>query len=156
MLLASDAAEAVVRRVLAAACLAMAAIIGVQVVARYGFNHSLFWSEELGRALLVWLTFLGASSACKHGLHVGVDALVLRLGPGLRLACEVLAVLSGLFLSGLMLWAGSEYAAFLGSQQTAALGLPKAVIFAAIPVSGGLLTLHGLARLAALFEDSAP
>ena len=44
---------------------AMTAIIFWQVVARYLFNSSLIWAEELCRYLLLWQTFqnIGMSSA---------------------------------------------------------------------------------------------
>lgn len=139
---------------LGAMMLAMAGVIGLQVVARYGFNHSLFWSEELGRALLVWLTFLGASSAYAHGLHVGVDTVAARLGRRAKWLAELTAVLAGLFLFGLMAWAGTEYAFFLGAQRTAGLGVSKAWVFLAVPISGAVAVLHGLARLAGLVASA--
>ncbi len=37
--------------------LTMAAVVILQVFCRYILNYSLFWSEELARFLLVWLTF---------------------------------------------------------------------------------------------------
>lgn len=37
----------------------MSVVVAVQVFFRYALNHSLFWSEELARYILVWLTFLG-------------------------------------------------------------------------------------------------
>jgi hypothetical protein len=41
----------------------MTVVVAVQVFFRYVLNQSLFWSEELARYLLVWLSFLGASVA---------------------------------------------------------------------------------------------
>ena len=52
---------------------AMAALVAVQVFFRYVLNHSLFWSEELARYFLVWLTFLGASVAYYRKVHPGID-----------------------------------------------------------------------------------
>ena len=50
-------------------------LIFAQVICRYVFNYSLYWSEELGRYTLIWITFLGASVGFKRKAHVGVDFL---------------------------------------------------------------------------------
>lgn len=46
------------------------------VVLRYGFNHSLAWSEELVRLVIIYTTFVGCSRAVKNGAMVRIDALV--------------------------------------------------------------------------------
>ncbi len=57
----------------------MALIVAVQVFCRYVLNQSLFWSEELARFLLVWLTFLGASCAYYRKVNPGVDFLYAKM-----------------------------------------------------------------------------
>ena len=59
--------------------LSMTATVILQVFSRYILNHSLFWSEELARYLLVWLTFIGATVAYHRNMHPGVDFLFKRL-----------------------------------------------------------------------------
>ena len=51
----------------------------LQVIFRYFFNHPLFWSEELSRYCFVWIVFVGAAIAVKHGAHIGVDYFVKHL-----------------------------------------------------------------------------
>jgi TRAP-type C4-dicarboxylate transport system permease small subunit len=105
--------------------LTMTAIVILQVFYRYALNHSLFWSEELARYLLVWLTFLGATVAYRRHMHPSVDVLFKRLGRPARKRLRVLVRL----------------------QTTPALTLPKWLIFAIIPLSGLIFTLHALAFL---------
>jgi hypothetical protein len=52
------------RGVIAACLAAMVVLVFGNVVLRYGFNSGIAVSEELSRWLFVWLTFMGASSAC--------------------------------------------------------------------------------------------
>ena len=52
----------------------MALTIFIQVVARYAFNSSLSWSEELARFIFVWLVYLGISYGCKQMKHLKIDA----------------------------------------------------------------------------------
>lgn len=141
--------DALARLWLSVATLAMAGLLTAQVIFRYAFNHSLFWSEELGRALLVQLTFIGASVAWRGRAHIGMDALVTRLSPewAWRARLLVLCVCCAFF--GAVAWHGARFTLFLLPQQTAALGVSRAVVFAAVPVGGALLTLHALADLVA-------
>lgn len=48
-------------------------LVSLSVVLRYGFGRGLDWSEELGRYLMIWMGFLGASLALRNGAHVGVE-----------------------------------------------------------------------------------
>ncbi len=75
------------------------------VVLRYGFNSGLDVSEELSRWCLVWITFLGAALALKDGHHLGMDAMVVKLGRTGRSVCFALTrstmlVVSAMFLVG--------------------------------------------------------
>ncbi len=125
--------------------IAMAVIVAVQVFSRYVLNYSLFWSEELARLLLVWLTFFGATVAYFHGAHPGVDGLFRRLPPVWQkiMACLTHGVSLSLFF--VMMRSGVEFAWFVRMQITPALQLPKWIMMAVVPVAGLIFTIHGLA-----------
>ncbi len=147
--------DAVARVWLAGATLVMAGLLIVQVIFRYAFNNSLFWSEELGRALLVQLTFVGASVAWRGRAHIGMDALVARVSPEWAWRARLLVLCVCVAFFAAVAWHGARFALFLLPQQTAALGVSRAVVFVAVPVGGALLTLHGLADLLAhLWPDA--
>jgi hypothetical protein len=71
--------NAVVEQSLLGLGILMIGVVAAQVFFRYVLNHSLFWSEELARYILVWLTFLGASVAYRRGVHPRIDLFVSRL-----------------------------------------------------------------------------
>ena len=127
--------------------LLMTAIVVVQVFCRYVLNHSLFWSEELARFLLVWLTFLGATVAYRRQVNPGIDILVRRLAGTSRRLCAALVHLSALVLFGVMVVYGYQFALFVRLQVTPALGLPKWLPHAIIPLSGAILAVHALGFL---------
>lgn len=60
--------------ILASAVIAMAVNTCANVVARVGFNTSLFFAEELNRFLIVLVTFIGASTAARAGRHIRMSA----------------------------------------------------------------------------------
>lgn len=57
----------------------MVIIIFAQVIMRYVFNNSLYWSEELGKFLFVWISWLGISVGEKEGEHIKITMLVDKL-----------------------------------------------------------------------------
>ena len=127
--------------------LSMTATVIVQVFSRYALNHSLFWSEELARYLLVWLTFIGATVAYHRNMHPGVDVLFKRLQRKNRRRIRLFVHLVSLVFFLIIIWYGSSFAYFIRAQTTPALSLPKWLVFSIIPFSGLLFTLHGTAFL---------
>ena len=127
--------------------IAMTLIVAVQVAFRYLLNHSLFWSEELARLLLVWMTFLGATVAYYHRAHPGVDGLIRRLPRLWQQGAGILVHLASLALFSVMIVSGTEFAWFARLQITPALHLPKWIPMAVVPVSGMIFTVHGLVFL---------
>ncbi|MBP3731314.1 MAG: TRAP transporter small permease [Mailhella sp.] len=123
---------------------AMMSVIFAQVVARYAFQHSLSWSEEIGRYIFVWITFLGMVLAYKAGAHVALDLLLshMRGAPKKLLklvnVALVIVLASGIFISALALFE-------LGTmQESPALELPMHWVYSVIPVSGILLLYYAL------------
>ena len=133
--------------------LSMALVVALQVFFRYVLNHSLFWSEELARFMLVWLSFLGASTAYKRSLHPGVDVLTSRLSPPWKKACELLVYIVSLALFLVMIVYGTGFAYAIRAQISPALYLPKWSVFSIIPASGLILAIHCLAFIAAANKD---
>ncbi len=123
----------------------MAILVAVQVFCRYVLNSSLFWSEELARYMLVWLSFLGATVAYYRNLHPGVDALTSRISPEKQHITRLLVHVSSMILALIMIISGSQFAWFVRMQISPALAIPKWIILAVIPVSGAIFFVYALA-----------
>jgi TRAP-type C4-dicarboxylate transport system permease small subunit len=80
------------------------------VVLRYAFNSSITVTEELGRWLFVWITFIGAAVALRERSHLGTDALVSRLSPRGKKICIALGHLIMLYVCWLVLRGSVEQA----------------------------------------------
>ncbi|CAB5129367.1 hypothetical protein D3OALGA1CA_3132 [Olavius algarvensis associated proteobacterium Delta 3] len=135
--------------------LAMALTVATQVFFRYVLNQSLFWSEELARFMLVWLTFLGTSVAYKRQAHPGVDILTRRLAPTLRKFVTIATHLLSLGFFLIMVVYGIQFAHFVRFQISPALTLPKWIILSIIPICGTILCVHGVTFLAAEFRRTS-
>ncbi|SMC87416.1 TRAP-type C4-dicarboxylate transport system, small permease component [Desulfocicer vacuolatum DSM 3385] len=122
----------------------MTLIVVVQVFSRYVLNHSLFWSEELARFLLVWLTFMGACVGYHKGVHPGVDVCFKRFSPRGQQWAMVGIHLASLLLFGVMVIKGISFAWFIRLQISPALSLPKWILMGIVPLAGVVLMIHGV------------
>jgi len=129
----------------------MAFIVALQVFCRYVLNHSLFWSEELARILLIWLTFLGATAAYQRKVHPTIDIISLRVNERLQIYLKIAVYLVSILFFIIMIIHGFQFAYFARLQISPALHLPKWLIYAAVPVSGMLFLLHSLSQLSQEF-----
>ncbi len=134
----------------------MALLVIMQVFCRYLLNSSLFWSEELARYMLVWLSFIGANVAYYRSLHPGVDLLTSRLTPCARQYTRKLVHGVTMTMGLIMVIAGSRFAWFIRFQITPALSIPKWVILAVIPLCGAVLFLLALNFLLNSREEDQP
>ena len=87
---------------LASGVLLMALNTVANVVGRFVFQYSLFFSEELNRILIILITFAGISYAARQGRHIRMSAIYDALPPPARKGFMVLiAALTALTMFGL-------------------------------------------------------
>lgn len=67
----------------------MVVLVFSNVVLRYAFGSGITVSEEIARWFFVWLVFLGAIVGLREHAHLGVDTMLLMLGPKGRRMCYV-------------------------------------------------------------------
>ena len=134
----------------------MALLVAVQVFCRYILNSSLFWSEELARYMLVWLSFFGATVAYYRHLHPGVDALTSRISPAKQRVLQLLVHGVSMALALVMVISGAQFAWFVRLQISPALSMPKWIILAVIPLSGLILLFYALLFFVQILQREQP
>ncbi len=121
-----------------------------QVFSRYALGEPSSFTDELARFLMIWIGVLGAAYVeGQHG-HVAIDVLVRRadkhnqkrLRQLVRLAI-VLFCLFAMVMGGLRL----VYITYLLEQHSPALGLPLAVVYMVIPISGLLIIYYKISDM---------
>lgn len=76
------------------------------VVSRYVFSESIYFSEELNQILIIVITFAGISYAARHGRHIRMSAIYDQLPPPARKWLMVLiALVTAVFMFGLCWYA---------------------------------------------------
>lgn len=130
----------------------MSILIGTQVFCRYILNNSLFWSEEVGRILLVQITFLGASIAFKSGLHPSIRTFMERLSLRSQRRAHLATLIIALAFFLTLTWYGAHFALFISKQVTPSLGISKAIPVAIIPLASVFASLHALTAICVFFS----
>ncbi len=84
--------------------LALTGVILYAVVARYFFNASPAWSDEVPRVLFLWGTYIGIALAAKRGQSLKVTFVLDRLPPLARLWLEMFMHASIFVMLAFLLW----------------------------------------------------
>jgi len=118
-------------------------VVFVSVVYRYALHDPVDWAEEIARALMIVLVFLGAATVLSRSQHVGVD-LFRRMFPAawqgalIQLAHWIIVFVSGsLFVSAVLLLVDTW-------GQTTPLGLPQWLYGWPVVVGSALMSLFAL------------
>lgn len=123
----------------------MAALVSlfVNVVLRYGFNHSLAWSEELVREVIIYTTFIGCSAAVKNRSMIRIDASV-QLFPKLKTVLTFFSNFAVMVFAALMIYYGWLMAALQvrTHQKTIILQIPLVYLYAVLPLMGAMMMIR--------------
>ncbi|MBI3966766.1 MAG: TRAP transporter small permease [Chloroflexi bacterium] len=123
---------------------ALVVIVLFQVVVRFLFYLwlQIAWTDEIGRALLVWISFWGALLVQRDNNHITIDVLYDRLPPGLQMLLRIFSdVLIAAFLVTLVRVA---LPIFLESfiRPAPATGLPSAIYDGPLWITSVLMLVH--------------
>lgn len=125
--------------------LLMTGLVCLQVVFRYLLNSPLTGSEEGARALLVFVTMLGAAVALGSRAHMAIDYFRDLCPPSVQRFAVLISLVCILAIAALLLVKGMEFADRAMVQTTPALRIPKGYIVWAFPISGALMIFYALA-----------
>ena len=108
-------------------------LILLQVVLRYGFDRSYFFTEELGRYLLIWMTMAGMSLQCRKEGHIRVNFLLQRLQAKTRLVLDVIINVLVTAVLFIIVYTGILSTIFNHGQESPGMQLPLSLPFIAVP-----------------------
>lgn len=131
-----------------------------QVISRYALGAPSAFTEEVARFLFLWLAFVGAAYVTGQRGHLAIDLLS---GPTqserARRAVRVAVFASSLsFSAGVLGFGGVSLvvtSATLG-QISPVLGLPLWVVYAVVPVAGGLMSFFLVSDFSMSPEPTEP
>lgn len=132
------------RWVLIAIMVAMAVLVFMNVTLRYLTNHSITWSDEVARHLMIWLTFIGAGLTLRHGGLIAIDNVHMVVS---ERSARIMRIVSAIIMFAffvVMIWAGKTYVQRTMFQMTPSTRIPFGYIYLAMPIGFSLLIVHFL------------
>lgn len=121
---------------------AMTVILGIQIVARYVFNSSLVWSEELVRYLFVWSAFLGVPYCIRRKSSIKVDQFRNNMPVGFQtflLYFDKILIFALFFVLAIFSF-DLVKSTYISGQTSAAMGIPMWTVQSSVLV-GSVLSM---------------
>lgn len=125
------------------------------VFTRFVLNEQSRWTEEVAIYLLIWVSLLGAAVTYAENGHLGVDYLVEKWDAQTRRIGQVAVHLVVLLFAAYGLVFGGYrlvIETLQSGQISPAIGVPMALVYAAVPISGILFLLFALRALYTLLR----
>jgi TRAP-type C4-dicarboxylate transport system permease small subunit len=114
------------------------------VLARYVFNYSLAWSDELAALCFVWLTLLGSVAALRRRTHMTIGFFPGLFGPAGQRRVGLYVMASIVFFLVCLIWYGIVLSRVMMSDRSAVLRLPVGLSYLSLPVAGSLMLAYAL------------
>ena len=121
-----------------------------QVASRFILGSPSSFTDELARYLMIWVGILGAAYISGRNMHVAIDVLPTRLSqPTQKRLMFIVRILIILFCLLAMVIGGSRlvYITYVLGQNSPALQVPLAVVYAVIPISGLLIIYYKISDI---------
>lgn len=122
------------------------AVLVVDIALRTFLNDALPWAAEATRYCIVWMVFIGGSTAARKGAHISIDALSetlpSTLGAWIARAALFLSAVSTAALAWFSWTLVVQMIAF--NQRSPSLEIPMWVVYLALPIGFALMTFRFL------------
>ena len=129
-----------VEAVAAVTLLADLVVVCLSVIYRYVFHDPLQWGDEVARGLLVLLAFTGGAAALAERRHVGIQALLSRLGPDRRALVEAAGSWIVFAVALALTWYAWDYSR-TAAEQVTSYGLPQNLFIYPMVIGGVAMSL---------------
>ena len=120
----------------------MITVIITNVILRYFFHSSIYWSVEVSDYAMIWAVFLASASLLCNDEHLRINALESALKGNAKRAVKIIGYLIIAIFGILLTYSAVKFIASTGNQTVSTLRwMPMNFIYLVIPVSGVLSTV---------------
>jgi len=121
---------------------ALLIIVCTNIFFRYVLSSSFSWAEETARFLLIWITFMSATTMMRRKEHFNV--VILKEGTSLRTFFIYFYRIVFIALGLIMLIQGTRYTYKMAFQLSPATHISMGFIYIVIPIAGLYFIIYAL------------
>lgn len=139
----------------------MAVLVFANVIARYVFNHSLAFSDEMSTYLFVLMSFMGTAIAARRNAHLGLSILTDRVSPQARTILNMITYGIAAIFCLLVVIFGIQMviSQYRLGQETAAMQWPEWIYGSFVPVGAAfsmIAFIEGMIDMAKEYPKKDP
>lgn len=120
------------------------AVIFLQFFTRYALNDSFGWTEEIGRYLLIGMTFIGAAAAVRRHAHVNMTYFHTIVAALVRRVMHALIDLFSIVILGALTYFAIKLANAMGNQPMTSINMSMGIVYWTVAVGIGAMTVRTL------------
>lgn len=128
------------------------AIVFFQVFGRYVMNSSPTWTESLALVLVLYVTLIAGAVGVRDAGHIGMESLLVLVPAHVRNRVELVIHVLVMLFGAAMIWNGGVLGLSVASYKIPNLGLPEAVRYVPLVISGLLIISFSIEHVIALLE----
>src|SRR4029077_10694029 len=114
-------------------------VVAIQVFGRYVMNDTPVWAESTALVLVLYVTLLGAAVGVRDAGHIGMESLLVLVPETIRNRIELLIHFLVIAFGVAMIYNGAVLGSSVWSYKIPNLGLPEAIRYVPLVVSGVLI-----------------
>lgn len=122
----------------------IAVTIPLTVFSRYVLRNTPIWTDETALFSLVWASMMGAAVGLRKGYQVGVRSLIEKSPKVIGASLEAIGFLFMFIFLGVMVYFGVKQTLFNTRQLSAAMRIPMAIPYSALPLGFAIMFLFTL------------
>lgn len=127
--------------------LTMTVLIFWQVFARFVVGKPLFFSDEIARFAMIWLTFIGAGYAYRKGTLISVDILLEYANVRFAYVLRVAVVLCSALFALIIVKYGFDLVGRVSNQTAPSTRVSMMWPYMAVPLGGIVILVNSVALL---------
>ena len=139
-----DKVGSVLEKIVSCVCvILMSVLVFMNVIARFVFNHSLAFSDEISTYLFVLMSFMGTAIAARRGAHLGLSIVTDKVSPKARTIIGMLMYAVSAFFCLLIIIFGVQMviSQYQLGQESAAMQWPEWIYGSFVPIGAAFAML---------------